>query len=102
MAENNGYRFYFDKSYDFILNEELKSNHPFIAKRNAYRRLRMYANLYTRDLKNKGYILDKCLNCGEKDNLQLDHIIPIVKGGLNKESNIQVLCKSCNSKKKGH
>ena len=41
----------------------------------------------------------KCLCCGTTENLSLDHIIPISKGGLNVKENSQVLCRACNSKK---
>lgn len=41
----------------------------------------------------------KCLSCGTKKKLSIDHINPINKGGENKLSNLQTLCKSCNSKK---
>ena len=41
----------------------------------------------------------KCLCCGSENNLSIDHIIPINKGGENKLGNLQTLCKSCNSKK---
>jgi 5-methylcytosine-specific restriction endonuclease McrA len=48
-------------------------------------------------LKEYGY---KCLCCGRTDvKLTLDHVIPLVKGGLNVISNAQPLCGSCNSKK---
>jgi len=43
---------------------------------------------------------NQCLNCGKKEKLQLDHIVPISKGGENKLSNLQTLCNSCNSIKK--
>lgn len=42
----------------------------------------------------------KCLKCGSENNLCIDHIYPINKGGLNKLENLQTLCKSCNSSKR--
>ena len=41
----------------------------------------------------------KCLKCGCTTNLTVDHIVPINKGGENKISNLQTLCRSCNSSK---
>lgn len=40
-----------------------------------------------------------CLKCGSKYKLSLDHIIPICKGGENCITNLQPLCKNCNSSK---
>ena len=42
---------------------------------------------------------NKCVSCGETENLCMDHIHPISKGGTNDESNLQTLCRSCNSRK---
>lgn len=44
----------------------------------------------------------KCSKCESKDDLQLDHITPRSRGGTDDESNLQVLCKSCNLTKRGH
>lgn len=41
----------------------------------------------------------KCKSCAASTNLAIDHIIPVAKGGDDELSNLQTLCKSCNSKK---
>lgn len=41
----------------------------------------------------------KCLNCGSIENLTVDHIVPISKGGTNVLVNLQTLCESCNFRK---
>lgn len=40
-----------------------------------------------------------CVACGATENIQLDHIIPVIKGGTTSIGNSQPLCKSCNSSK---
>lgn len=42
---------------------------------------------------------NKCFKCGSSDRLQLDHHIPLTKGGKLDESNTVLLCISCNSGK---
>lgn len=44
----------------------------------------------------------KCAICKVKlkrDELEVDHITPLTKGGSNRPSNLQALCKSCNASK---
>lgn len=43
----------------------------------------------------------KCVHCGATEKIAIDHIVPVVLGGSNETSNLQPLCKSCNSKKGG-
>lgn len=41
----------------------------------------------------------KCTECGAKDYLEFDHIIPHSRGGANTVNNVQLLCRRCNSVK---
>lgn len=40
-----------------------------------------------------------CAHCGATDQLQVDHIVAVAKGGKTEPGNLQVLCKPCNVSK---
>lgn len=42
-----------------------------------------------------------CLKCGSTKNIEIDHVVPLSRGGTNLFDNLQPLCKSCNSGKGG-
>lgn len=42
---------------------------------------------------------ERCKRCGSRRNLEIDHIVPISKGGKSIYSNLQTLCHRCNVKK---
>lgn len=42
---------------------------------------------------------NKCVKCGSIEKLEVDHIIPLSRGGRENEDNMQILCKKCNCKK---
>lgn len=42
----------------------------------------------------------QCKQCGSQDDLTVDHIIPLSKGGSDDLDNLQLLCQSCNSQKR--
>lgn len=41
----------------------------------------------------------KCIQCSSVKNLEIDHIIPLSRGGRHDEDNMQTLCRPCNRKK---
>jgi hypothetical protein len=41
----------------------------------------------------------RCRRCRRSINLEMDHIVPVSKGGKTEESNLQVLCRRCNRAK---
>jgi len=48
----------------------------------------------------KSYIIDRdkrCLKCDSNSDLTIDHIVPVSLGGDNHHSNLQCLCRKCNS-----
>jgi hypothetical protein len=45
--------------------------------------------IYKRD----GY---RCVKCGRADRLSIDHIVPLVRGGSKRDSNLQTMCEPCN------
>lgn len=40
-----------------------------------------------------------CVKCGATGPLSVDHVVPLSRGGSNDVSNLQPLCRSCNSRK---
>ncbi len=61
------------------------------------------ASRHTRDpeLRNRIFSRDGfiCKICGTSDNLTIDHIISVYRGGGNEDDNLQALCNRCNSGK---
>ena len=53
----------------------------------------------SREVRERVLSIGYCLNCKTTENLTVDHIIPICRGGTDDEGNLQCLCFSCNRKK---
>lgn len=41
-----------------------------------------------------------CLQCGSVEDLTVDHIVPLSRGGKSTPHNLQTLCRSCNAAKR--
>lgn len=76
-----------------------KRNRDYYARRRAIKR----ANGGSYTLKEWNSLCDlarnRCLSCGKKRKLEVDHILPVSLGGTSNIENIQPLCKSCNASK---
>ena len=59
---------------------------------------RTYIPAYTRKLV---FICDKyrCVKCGSRENLEIDHMVPLARGGSSRLENLQLLCQDCNRRK---
>jgi 5-methylcytosine-specific restriction protein A len=55
----------------------------------------------TKEMKNKvkAKFNNCCSKCGDKNNLEIDHIVALVDGGDNSMNNLNLLCKSCHKEK---
>lgn len=77
---------------------------PLIAKIRRTK-LQAYGNLEAwqkRCLRVRARDGNKCRMCGSTSFLQVDHIIPVSKGGQSVDSNLWTLCDLCHSRRPGH
>jgi hypothetical protein len=42
---------------------------------------------------------EQCVSCGSYADLEIDHIVPVSKGGTSDAANLQALCRRCNRRK---
>ncbi|MEL6272546.1 MAG: HNH endonuclease signature motif containing protein, partial [Chloroflexota bacterium] len=40
-----------------------------------------------------------CLHCGATDDLKIDHVVSVARGGKSEYENMQLLCATCNTAK---
>jgi len=94
-------------NYDKRIEIERKSR---TKRKNAQRPLKnSRQQIRNRLLSNKQYVLTSkelnnlykkpCYSCGTNQNLSIDHIIPLSKGGNHSIGNLMTLCRSCNASK---
>lgn len=74
-----------------ILNRDKFSKKKRTRGRNG-RKLKGYTKLFKESF-------HVCVHCRSTEDLTVDHIIPISKGGESNFENLQILCRKCNLKK---
>lgn len=82
---------YWGRNLTYAEYRAAKKYHPYAKER----------GILTKTLRKRIYDRDgnRCLNCGSTENLSIDHIIPLSKGGQTIIQNLQTLCLTCNLKK---
>lgn len=76
--------------------KEIKKRMLKIAIDRSENKLAIWKGVYNRDLRKS--LASASRRVGQT-NLEVDHITPRLKGGTDRESNLQVLCSGCNKKK---
>ena len=90
-----------------------RNKHANYQKRNAYKhrarnaayararrtRIKLNGTYYISLKETKNLLSQKCFYCQSFENMTIDHVIPIDKGGRDSIGNLVPACKSCNSSK---
>lgn len=93
-----------NKEKKAVMDKNYRATHQEQERKNSFRKQYRKRNAEGSFTLKEWQVLKKkskyrCIRCGDDKDLTADHIIPLSKGGTNYISNIQLLCRSCNSKK---
>ena len=72
-----------------------------VSEYNHSRRVNIATNgkLFVRNSFLKQLYKSPCAVCNSRESIELDHVLPISRGGRHSEGNLQPLCRSCNRQK---
>lgn len=93
-----GFRYLFDKKYRKVINRRIKDKRRRERLSNRYKYIRV--KFRKTHLKGKTYAgCNICHIWHKVSELEIDHIIPVHRGGENERHNLQIICKTCHKKK---
>jgi len=97
------FKVYYPEDVSELFREVRKKNGNFYLNENIWNAIcKVERGKVTNKMRFAIYARDghRCKMCGRyTDDLEIDHIIPISKGGKSTYDNLQTLCRSCNKKK---
>jgi 5-methylcytosine-specific restriction endonuclease McrA len=93
-----------EKGMSVIRKYRLKNKERYQANdhnRKKKRRARMHGGRVTvaEWIEIKARYKSRCVYCGSRQNITMDHIVPLAKGGRHEPTNIQTACRRCNTRK---
>jgi 5-methylcytosine-specific restriction endonuclease McrA len=80
------------------LEKNLDKHNEHARQRRARLRQATIAQVTTRDIRKLMH--SRCIYCGSAENITVDHVIPLARGGSHSIGNLTSACKTCNSKKR--
>lgn len=99
-------REYYNRNREHIISQKAKynANNPNVKRKSSSKRraslekVSVY-EILDRDIKR--LYRSPCIYCGSQDSIQIDHVMPISRGGTHSIGNIVPACKTCNPSKGG-
>lgn len=85
----------YDRAYEYSKKKQIDRVYHEWKERKMLQR---FKDIYYKSLAER--FGEKCACCGAIGKLHLDHKTPISKGGVTHGENLQLLCQTCNSKKR--
>jgi len=89
-----------EKHLEYQRNYRIKNKEKSVINKQI-RRIRVYkgGSFLIFDIELKRLYGMPCVYCGSKDNIEIDHVLPLSRGGRNSIGNMQPLCMTCNRSK---
>ena len=96
LLSQEGYGGNIDKAIALIRKTKQRTSYRIASKAKRSEITSRYNDIFMAIGRRDGFC---CVHCSSSQDLSIDHIVAVINGGGNELDNLQLLCKSCNSKK---